>query len=146
MLIEALLPAAGRRLLQIGTGETLLQAARLLDDGRDMLLACDGEGRLAGVVTKTDVVRQTGHCAGASCTAPLVEAMTREVVTARPEDLVQDVWKIVKSSGFKNIPVIDRNGRPMGVLNARDLLQALLQEVQDEENLLRDYVMNVGYR
>jgi predicted RNase H-like HicB family nuclease len=31
------------------------------------------------------------------------------------------------------------------MLNARDALQLLLEEAQDEELLLRDYVMRVGY-
>jgi hypothetical protein len=31
-------------------------------------------------------------------------------------------------------------------VNARDALQALLQEVTDEELLLRAYVMGVGYQ
>jgi hypothetical protein len=34
---------------------------------------------------------------------------------------------------------------PIGMLNARDALQLLLEEAQDEELLLRDYVMCVGY-
>ena len=38
------------------------------------------------------------------------------------------------------------NSIPLGVLNAGDALQVLLQDVQDEEAMLRDYVMGVGYR
>jgi hypothetical protein len=30
------------------------------------------------------------------------------------------------------------------MLNARDLLEALLEEVEHEEVLLRDYVMSIG--
>ena len=36
--------------------------------------------------------------------------------------------------------------RPCGVVNARDALQALLGEVEDEEALLRAYVAGIGYR
>lgn len=111
-----------------------------------MLLVCDAAGRLAGVLTKTDVVRQTGRCAGASCTAPVVEAMTRDVTTVTPDGWLQDVWDIMKARGFKNIPIVDANRHPLGVLNARDVLQTLLQEVREEEDLLHDYVMNIGYR
>jgi hypothetical protein len=42
--------------------------------------------------------------------------------------------------------VVDQGSKPLGVLNARDVLQSLLQDVEYEEELLRDYVMNVGYR
>jgi hypothetical protein len=33
----------------------------------------------------------------------------------------------------------------MGVLHARDILQVLLTESEDEESMLRDYVMGIGY-
>jgi len=52
----------------------------------------------------------------------------------------------MKARGFKNIPVVDPNGKPLGVLNARDVLQILWHDVQKEEELLFNYVMNVGYR
>lgn len=58
---------------------------------------------------------------------------------------MDEVWSKMKARGFKNVPVIDQESRPVGVLNARDALQALMQEVDYEESLLRDYVMTVGY-
>ena len=51
----------------------------------------------------------------------------------------------MKSRNLKNIPIADADGQPVGVLNARDALGVLLQEVKIEESLLRDYVMGVGY-
>jgi len=49
----------------------------------------------------------------------------------------------MKERGLKNIPVADQDLQ--GVLNARDILQVLLKESEDEEAMLRDYVMGVGY-
>ena len=71
--------------------------------------------------------------------------MTRTVVSCRPGDLLHDVWMIMKDRRLKNIPILDQNSRPIGVLNARFLLEALLEEVEHEETLLRDYVMNIGH-
>jgi hypothetical protein len=51
----------------------------------------------------------------------------------------------MKERRLKNVPITDLESRPVGVLNARDALEILLQEVEDEESLLRDYVMCVGY-
>jgi CBS domain-containing protein len=51
----------------------------------------------------------------------------------------------MKERGFKNVPVTDRDSRPVGVLNARDALQVLLEEAENEESLLRDYVMGIGF-
>lgn len=72
--------------------------------------------------------------------------MTREVTFCRPSDWLHEVWSIVKQRGLKNIPVVDQDTVPMGVLNARDVVRALLEDTEYEESLLRDYVVGVGYR
>jgi predicted transcriptional regulator len=71
--------------------------------------------------------------------------MTREVVVCKPGQLLSDVWSIMKMRELKNIPVVNAESRPIGMPNARDALQLLLEEAQGEELLLRDYVMCVGY-
>ena len=43
-------------------------------------------------------------------------------------------------------PILDDDGRAQGLLHARDVAIALLDEVNYEELLLRDYVMGVGYQ
>jgi len=63
-----------------------------------------------------------------------------------PDQRLEEVWTTIKGHGLKNIPVVDEARIPVGILNARDALQALLQDVRNEEDLLRDYVMGVGYR
>jgi len=55
-------------------------------------------------------------------------AMTRNVVVCRPHELLQDVWKRMKERKLKNIPVVDQDSRPVGVLHAREILQVLLKE------------------
>ena len=72
--------------------------------------------------------------------------MTRAVVLCRPDDRLNEVWSVMKERHLKNIPIVDQEVRPLGVLNVRDALEALLEEVEYEEVLLRDYVMCVGYR
>jgi len=46
---------------------------------------------------------------------------------------------------LKNIPVMDKNYRSVGVGDARDILQILLKESEDQEAMLRNYVMGLGY-
>lgn len=123
----------------------MIEAAKLLRAGTDLVVVCDSAGFLAGVITKTDVVGQVSRCQGASCMTAASLVMARNVLLCRAGDRLRDVWAQMKERSLKNIPVVDQDSRPLGVLNARDALQVLLEEVQDEEALLRDYVMSVGY-
>jgi CBS domain-containing protein len=145
MYVDRLLPAARQKLVVITADAPLTEAASLLHKGTDLVIVCDSNDFVTGVITKTDVVGQMGRCQGASCTMAASLAMTRDVVVCRPVELLQDVWKRMKEHKLKNIPVVDKDSRPVGVLHARDILQILLEESQDDESMLRDYVMGIGY-
>ncbi len=146
MLVESIVPTARQRLVTIAESARLIEAARLLRDARtDIVVVCDSNGVLAGVITKTDVVRQISHCQGSSCTIAASSVMTRDAVACRPTDFLHDVWLQMKERRLKNVPITNQESRPLGVLNARDALEGLLDEVENEESLLRDYVMCVGY-
>ncbi len=146
VLVEQLLPAARERLVTIADDASLLEAARLLRAGTDLVVVCGLGGAVVGVITKTDIVARLSECQGAACTTAASLLMSADVLLCAPRDLLQDVWSKMKARGLKNVPVAGADGRPIGVLNARDALGVLLQEVKDEESLLRDYVMGVGYR
>ena len=147
MLVDAIMPTARQRLTTIKTDETLADAARLLSETHvGLVVVCASDGSIAGVVTKTDVVRQVAQGHESIRAAHASTIMTKNVVHCRPSDLLYEVWSSMKERGFVHIPVVDQHFRPSGVVNARDALQALLGEVKDEGSLLRDYVMGVGYR
>jgi CBS domain-containing protein len=146
MFVEAILSAAHARLVTIPKDAPVLEAARLLGGGTDLLVVCDEVGRLVGVITKTDVVKQIGGCQGSGCTTLLGLAMTQNVLFCRAGDVLETLWSDMKARGLKNIPVVGAANKPIGVLNARDMLQALLRESVNEEAMMRDYVMGVGYR
>jgi CBS domain-containing protein len=146
MLVETLMVAARARLVTVADDAPLIEAAKLLRAGTDLVVVCSPEGFLAGVITKGDVVNQISHCLGASCTTAASLVMTRDVVACQPGDWLNEVWAKMREHRLKNVPVTDLDCRPMGVLNARDALQMLLKEVENEESLLRDYVMCVGYQ
>ena len=145
MHVERLLPAAREKLVTIPDDASLTEAANFLYKGTDLVIVCGSAGLVAGVITKTDIVGQMSRCQGACCTMAASMAMTRDIVVCRPDDFLEDVWKRMKERKLKNIPVVDQDSRPLGVLHARDILQVLLEESQDEESMLRDYVMGVGY-
>lgn len=147
MFVEQILPQARERLATIGAAASVTDAAEVTSRlHADLVVICNETGSMVGVITKTDIVSQIGRCGAGGCAARVDTIMTREVFSCRANELLQDVWTAIKERGLKCIPVVGEDGRPIGILYSRDVLQSLLGEVTDEEALLRDYVMNVGYR
>jgi len=135
MFVEQLRSKARERLITIADDAPLIQAAALLRSGSDLVIVCNSAGFLAGVITKTDIVSQISHCQGASCITAVALVMKSEVVLCRPTDSLHDVWARMKERGLKNVPVVDRESRPLGLLHARDILQGLLNESEYEEGI-----------
>ena len=147
MFVERMLPVARERLATIRDDALLQNAARLLDGQRiNLVVACDGGGVMVGVVTKTDIFRQMGRCQGSGCTAAVSTVMARDVTSCRPDDLLHDVWTIMKDRNLLHVPIVGEDSKPLGVINAREALLALLEGSEYEQSLLRDYVMGIGYR
>ena len=121
MFVDGLLAAAKANLVTIAESAPLVQAASLLRPGTDILVVCNLQNELAGVVTKTDVVRRISHCQGANCTMALDRVMSREVFYCKPGDSLQWVWNEAKERRFKNIPLVDTQLRPIGLVTARDM-------------------------
>jgi CBS domain-containing protein len=145
--VDNLLAKIRDRLILIGDDRQLTEAASLLsDDTRHMVVVCDSAGAMVGVITRTDIVRQIRHCQGCACTTACTAVMTRNVVSCEPNDWLHEVWSTMKEGGLYSVPVVDAERKPIGLLSARDALEMLLSEVEYEEELLKDYVMCVGYR
>lgn len=96
MLVERLLPAAREKLVTIAD-DPLIQAAKLLRAGTDLVIVYDSVGLLSGVITKTDVVRQISSCQGAACMTPVSLTMTRDATICRLDDWLGEVWSKMKS-------------------------------------------------
>jgi CBS domain-containing protein len=141
------LPLAGKRLVTIQDDSPLVEAARLLSEmSANLVVVCSHNGRMRGVVTKSDVVKQISYCQGCSCTTMVADVMTKDVTACHPDQSLYDVWLIMKEKGLKQVPITDPTAEPLGLLYARDALEILIKEAKYEQLLLRDYVMGVGYR
>ena len=146
-LVSGIDAVARSRLVTIGANATFVDAAKMLSDTQiSLVVVCDPDGAMVGVITKTDIVRQIGHCGGSAGARVAADVMTCDVATCRPTDCLPDVLALMHKRGFVHIPVVDEEFKPIGVVNARDALRELLAQEKYEESLLRDYVMGIGYR
>lgn len=147
MFVEQILPQARERLATIGAAASVTEAAEVMTRlHAALVVVCNEAGIMVGVITKTDIVSQIGRCGADGCNASVDTIMTREVLSSRANEALQDVWMTMKERGLQRVPVVADDRKPIGILYSRDVLQSLLGEATDEEALLRDYVMNVGYR
>jgi len=106
----------------VATREALVTAGGL---GRrpGALAVADTDGRLLGLLTDGDVRRHLLRDPG-FIDRPIEEVMTRDPLTARVDQLAAEAWRAMQERAFDELPVVDGDGRYLGLLDVQDLLRA----------------------
>jgi CBS domain-containing protein len=144
MIVKNILPRALERLALIEAGAPARDAAALMSKPHTDLIVVCNHGDIVGVLTKTDIVGQMGRCTGAGCTARVDSITTRNVTYCRTHETLLDVWSVMRERGLQRVPILDEARRPLGIIYAREALQALLSESENQDELLRDYISGSG--
>jgi CBS domain-containing protein len=107
----------------IGPGGSAMKAVeRMRSEGLDCLLVV-ARGRLVGIFTERDAILKLADERPGSFV--LRDVMTKDPVVLRPDDSLAVAIHKMAIGGFRHIPVVD-DGRPIGVLAARDVFQHVL--------------------
>jgi CBS domain-containing protein len=145
MRIDQLNSMTSRRLMVIDIGAPLQIAARSFSKpGIGLVVICDGEGDVAGVLSKSALIR---HLADPGLSvAPIAALMTRSIVSCSPDDDVHSVWQAMAAQGLQNMPVLGAGSKPLGILDIRDAMKVLFDEEESQLRMLANYVAGVGYQ
>jgi CBS domain-containing protein len=100
---------------------------------RQGTLILDKENRLAGIITRGDVVRalQLNRAGGMT----VLEAGKRDLVVTYPDELLHDAIGKMLKHDVGRLPVVDRSdpGRVVGYLGRASILAARLRKHDEEE-------------
>ena len=85
------------------------------------VIVADSAGKMEGIVTERDVIfAVTKSLTGKGI--PVSSIMSKTSLTASPnENLTTTVDRMIKA-GVRHLPVIDKEGRPLGMISMRDAL------------------------
>ncbi len=85
------------------------------------LVLVDGEGRLSGIFTDGDLRRLILE-RPACLDGPIRDVMTRSPRVLRDDALVRDAVRMIRELRADEIPIVDADGRPVGLLDVQDLV------------------------
>jgi CBS domain-containing protein len=81
----------------------------------------DREGRLAGIVTDRDICMAAYTQGGALASIPVITAMAKHVLCSHLDDSVETAEELMTEGQVRRVPVIDNDGRPIGIVAMNDL-------------------------
>ena len=89
------------------------------------VLVVDADGRLAGIFTERDVLTRVAGPGRDPRQTALGEVMTREPEALRPGDRVAYAVHSMSVAGYRTVPLVDGDGKPLGVVTVSDVIRWL---------------------
>lgn len=147
----SLLPAYGT----ISESDSIESAIRMVKCGKHYIVVVDSKGRVKGVLSYLDILLAMGGRRAIASFSPLaslalslgrikvppgilIKAAVRDIVERRPhylkdEESVEEAVDVMFNDRLYHVVVVDRNGRPRGVLTAHAIFRAIMKELERVE-------------
>lgn len=101
-------------------GQMLSEAASPRRAGAVLLV--DAAGRLSGIFTDADLRRLLLREGADALQRPVESVMTRSPRRLRDDQVVRDAVQMVREHRLDEIPVVDADDRPVGLIDVQDLI------------------------
>lgn len=140
MFLEQIVKEKGGQVYSVAESATLKECAELLEKRKvGAMVILNEAGSLIGVISERDIVRNIAKSGAAALSATVGQAMTRQVVTARPRDTVESAMSRMTDRRIRHLPVLE-GGRMIGVVSIGDLVKWRLAEADAEVEAIRSYI------
>jgi CBS domain-containing protein len=127
----------------VGLNATVAEAIHVMLDRRMGAVAVlDGERRVAGIFTERDVLRKLALSGLDPNTTPVRQLMTTPVDMATTETTPGQAFEEMMAHHYRHLPIVDKDGRLLGLLSIRHLLQWRLEELGQQLDSMEQYVTN----
>jgi CBS domain-containing protein len=101
--------------------------AKMVANHRAAVVIVDAQGRLEGIFTERDVlIRVLGQGRDPRQTR-LDEVMTRNPESLVPSDRICYAVNQMNLAGYRTIPLVDGDGRPIGIVTVNDVVKWLAE-------------------
>ncbi len=92
----------------------------------------DQDGKLTGVFTERDLLFKVVSPSKDPDQVLIDEVMTKDIVTVRPDQSLQDAYILMNDIRCRHLPVVDASGTLLSFISIRDVMQSIMQEVVDQ--------------
>jgi CBS domain-containing protein len=92
----------------------------------------DEHGIVAGMFTERDVLAKFSLSGRAAKETPVREMMSPMVEMATGETTAAEAFKVMLERHYRHLPVVDNDGKVLGILSIRNILEARIDDLSAE--------------
>lgn len=127
------------------TGDTMvLDAVKTMRTARVGAAAVIDDGTLRGIFTERDVMNSVVGAGLDPATTSVADVMVSEPVCVEVGTARSKALTLMLENHFRHLPVVDDEGRPLGMLSIRNLLHHQVERLQDGMDSLEQYLLADG--
>ena len=140
MFVADILKRKGSTITTVSPDQPIAEALALMAQHRiGAVLAVDGGGSIAGILSERDLVRAMNKNGKAVFDRTVGDLMTSPVVTCTPKDPVGAIEGMMTAQRFRHVPVIE-DGKLVGIVSIGDVVKTRIEEAEAEVDALRRYI------
>lgn len=147
----------------LSPGDTIFEAASRFAESHISGAPVVDQGKVVGIVSEADLMRAAlppakidkprsstmtllslflrGHAAPAPEDATVASIMSDDVVTTLPTASIWDAASLMERRGVKRLPVVDNDGRLVGIVSRADLVGTM---ARTDEELRQDVIETIA--
>lgn len=129
--VAGILDEKGAEVWSVEPADTVLRALETMAQHNvGSVVVLDGD-RLEGILTERDYARKVKLAALGSNETPVSQIMTTVVHTVAPETSVAACMQLMTDERVRHLPVVDDDGRLVGVVSIGDIVKAMIAQQRD---------------
>ena len=130
-----------RELITVNENDQLLVAInKLVKYNIGAIPVINNNKKLAGIISERDIVKALSNYKNKDYSILLVnQLMTKTVISCEKEVLSDKLMELMTINKIRHIPIVENNA-PIGIVSIGDVVNRLIEKVQYENKLLKDFV------
>ncbi len=140
MKVKDVLIKKDKKPVTIAESASVIDAIRLMNMHKTgSLLALDGSGGLAGIITERDILYECAIRVELIHKTKVSEIMTKKLIIGVPDDDIEYLLGIMTKNRIRHMPIID-NGDIAGMVSILDLVAHQLARAEYKNRFMEEYI------
>ena len=130
-----------RELITVNENDQLLNAInKLVKYNIGAIPVINNNRKLAGIISERDIVKALANYKNKDYSILLVnQLMTKKVISCEKEVLSDKLMELMTINKIHHIPIVENNA-PIGIVSIGDVVNRLIEKIQYENKMLKDFV------
>lgn len=128
----------------IAPTDTIHRALQLIVENNAGSVAVTDDGHMVGILTEDDFFQNVILMGRSSLHTPINEIMTKNVITVRPEQTLEECLELMTRYQVHHLPVKDGE-KLVGNVSKQDVMERIISAKQDLIERLNSYILGTGY-